>query len=90
MAKNETEPYYFGDLLNAEIPLKEVIFNSTEFRHGLNFRFQSSSNPRAVIGNNRVNISKEEAEAIRIADIVAASSCFPGCFEPLAFPEDFH
>ncbi|MGB5736773.1 MAG: patatin-like phospholipase family protein [Thiohalocapsa sp.] len=30
-----------------------------------------------------------EAKAIRIADIVAASSCLPGLFEPILFPDDF-
>lgn len=89
LKKADGKPYRFGEILNADIPLKEVVFNSTEFRYGIAFRFQRSANPDALIGNGKVSISKTEAEDIRIADIVAASSCFPGGFEPLAFPRDF-
>ena len=32
---------------------------------------------------------EREAAAIRIADVVAASSCLPGVFGPLGFPDDF-
>jgi predicted acylesterase/phospholipase RssA len=84
------KPYLFGDILNANIPLKEVIFNATEFRTGLAFRFQCSANSKAIIGNGNISIDKSDAADIRIADIVAASSCFPGGFEPLAFPGDFN
>ncbi len=83
------EAYRFDSVLNAEMSLREISFNATEFRHGLAFRFQRSQNPKAYIGNKRVNISKSDAEKIRLADIVAASSCFPGGFEPFAFPNDF-
>ena len=69
--------------------MKEITFNATEFRNGLAFRFIKSENSRARIGNGRVSIPRQEAAKIRVADIVAASSCFPGGFEPLAFPDDF-
>ncbi|BAY24986.1 hypothetical protein NIES2100_47850 [Calothrix sp. NIES-2100] len=82
--------YRFGDIINANIPLKEVIFNATEFRSGLAFRFQRSTNSNAKIGNGHISINESDAADIRIADIVAASSCFPGGFEPLAFPGDFN
>lgn len=87
------KPYRFGDILNAQIPLEEVIFNATEFRTGIAFRFQCSSNNnhfKGRIGNGNISIPKSDAIDIRIADIVAASSCFPGGFEPLAFPNDFN
>jgi predicted acylesterase/phospholipase RssA len=71
------------------IPLKELIFNSTEFRTAVAFRFQKSEDPGAKIGNGEVFISPEQAQQIRLADILAASSCFPGGFEPLSFPNDF-
>ncbi|MEO1672809.1 MAG: patatin-like phospholipase family protein, partial [Cyanobacteria bacterium J06631_2] len=58
--------------------------------YGLDFRFQRSAKPKARIGNGSISITKAEAADIRVADIVAASSCFPGGFEPLAFPEDFN
>jgi predicted acylesterase/phospholipase RssA len=71
------------------IHLQEIIFNATEFRTGIDFRFQKSRSSKARMGNGNVNISLEDAQKIRLADIAAASSCFPGGFEPLAFPYDF-
>jgi predicted acylesterase/phospholipase RssA len=72
------------------IPLTELIFNATEFRTAVAFRFRKSQHPNAKIGNGKVFITAEQARQIRIADIVAASSCFPGGFEPLSFPDDFN
>ncbi|HUI64603.1 MAG TPA: patatin-like phospholipase family protein [Bacteroidota bacterium] len=69
--------------------LEEIIFNATEFKTGLPFRFQRSENGNPKIGNGNVWISPATARKIRIADIIAASTCFPGGFEPLAFPRDF-
>ena len=71
------------------IHLQEIIFNATEFKTGVDFRFQKSWNDKGRIGNGNVSISLEDAQKIRLADIAAASSCFPGGFEPLAFPYDF-
>jgi predicted acylesterase/phospholipase RssA len=71
------------------IHLQEIIFNATEFRTGIDFRFQKSRSDKARMGNGIVTISLEDAQKIRLADIAAASSCFPGGFEPLAFPHDF-
>lgn len=79
--------HLFGEILDADIDIEELAFNATEFRHGIAFRFQKSAKGR--IGNGRISITKEDAAKIRLADIVAASSCFPGGFEPLAFPDDF-
>lgn len=81
--------YTFGQIMNSNIPVEEVVFNATEFRTGNAFRFWKSENPRAKFGNGSVRISKEVAKEIRVADIVAASSCFPAAFEPLKFPQDF-
>ena len=89
LKKTDGTPYLFGDILNAKIGIDDVIFNSTEFRYGLAFRFQRCSNPRGIIGNQKIRIKKKDAELIRMADIVTASSCFPGGFEPFAFPNDF-
>lgn len=79
------EPYRFGELLDSETQLSDAVFNATEFRHGIAFRFQGTGR----IGNDKLRIDKDDAKKIRIADIVAASSCFPGGLEPLAFPDDF-
>ena len=69
--------------------LREASFNATEFRTGNYFRFQRSASPDAVIGNRNLVVKREVAEMIRLADIAAASSCFPSAFEPLRFPDDF-
>lgn len=69
--------------------LREASFNATEFRTGNYFRFQKSASPNAVIGNRNLQVRKDVAEMIRLADIAAASSCFPSAFEPLRFPDDF-
>ena len=83
------KPWLFGAVLDADIPLREAVFNATEFRHGIAFRFQRSADSQARIGNFYFNVPRSAAARIRMADIVAASSCFPGGFEPLAFPDDF-
>lgn len=69
------------------MPLTDLTFNSTEFRNAIAFRFQTRKN--GLIGNGKVFISPAQARQIRLADIAAASSCFPGGFEPLNFPDDF-
>jgi len=79
----------FGDILDADIPINDIIFNTTEFVRGINFRFQKSADSRAKIGNYYMDIPLEVAKKIRLADIVAASSCIPGGFEPIIFPNDF-
>jgi predicted acylesterase/phospholipase RssA len=89
-------PELFGDRRFAEVlgsdtlQLREAIFNSTEFHTGLDFRFRRSTNERALLGNVNYRLPREVAQHIRLADIVAASSCFPGGFEPLVFPQQFH
>lgn len=90
----------FGLLLNETPPihLKHISFNATEFANALQFRFQSSEeiiNPvegeskRGIIGNYYLKIPLSIAQHIRMADVLAASSCFPGGFEPINFPHDF-
>jgi len=79
----------FGEIFANSGHLDDVIFNSTEFATGLDFRFQKVSNPAARIGNANWHITRDVAKQLRLADIVAASSCFPAGFEPLEFPADF-
>jgi len=69
--------------------LKEMVFNATEFKTGSAFRFQVSEY-RCLIGNRNIAICKKHARQIRVADIMAASSCIPVGMEPLFFPDDFH
>lgn len=94
-AKTLAEPDLFGDkrfdtlLDNETSHLKEVSFNATEFSSGNYFRFQRSKSVGAVIGNRNFKVNREVAGLMRLADIAAASSCFPGAFEPIRFPDDF-
>ena len=79
----------FGVFWNdREIHLKEIIFNATEFQTGNAFRFQRSPYP-CVIGNEHVSVSEEHARKMRLADVVACSSCIPIGLEPVVFPDDF-
>lgn len=88
-------PDLFGDRRFAEVlgarglQMDELIFNSTEFHTGLDFRFRASRSPRALLGNRNYRLPRAVAQHVRLADIVAASSCFPGGFEPLVFPQQF-
>ena len=64
------------------------------------FRFQATDkldNPDrdeeheyGLVGNARHSISRNLAREIRLADIMAATSCFPLVFEPFSFPNDFY
>jgi Patatin-like phospholipase len=76
--------------------LREVCVNSTEFEDGMSFRFQNSDGltRTGMVGNGYLYLSTDKdslpiVSKIHLADIVAASSCFPGGFEPLIFPDDF-
>jgi hypothetical protein len=80
---------------NTSTHLSEVCFNATEFYRGLLFRQQVKLQPdtkddqRFLFGNFVINLNHEAAKHIKLADILAASSCFPGGFEPIIFPDDF-
>jgi Patatin-like phospholipase len=76
------------------IPSFEVCFNSTEFYRGLSFRFQTEgkNGQHQIIGNNFLYFETDElaiVKKLKLADMVAASSCFPAGFEPIIYPEDF-
>lgn len=71
----------------ADSHLKYVCFNATDFSFGLAFRFQN----RGLFGNYRLYCEEINPfkGGIRIADAIAASSCFPMGFAPIIFPDDF-
>lgn len=82
--------------------LDYVIFNATELYSGLAFRFQygkPTQHPvpaearslrfEYLIGNGNLFVDHDLAKQLRLADVVAASSCFPGGFEPFVLPDDF-
>lgn len=78
-----------GDISENCSGLEDISFNATDFRTGNSFRFQKSNNQQVYSGNRFSQISGEINKQIRLADIVAASSCFPSGFEPIRFPADF-
>lgn len=71
-----------------------VCCNATEFQRGLSFRFQNEGGKSIfdLNGNKYIHFDEKQHEVvgkIKLADILAASSCFPAGFEPIIFPEDF-
>jgi len=80
----------------------EVCFNATEFMRGLSFRWQTNGGllrdktfDAGKTGNSYIYADKktqshlETLQRIKLGDIMASSSCFPGGFEPIVYPEDF-
>jgi len=80
---------HFGEVMRGVGLPENVIFNATEFHSGIAFRFRRTPNSAARIGNGNFVVPREVAEHVRLADVVAASSCFPGGFEPICFPDEF-
>ena len=89
-----------GDLMDKvnDIHIGHFAANATDFTNGLAFRFQATENTGTkpgttsgygIVGNNKIRIPREVARHIRLAEILACSSCFPSGFEPLVFPKDF-
>ncbi|HEY4205839.1 MAG TPA: patatin-like phospholipase family protein [Puia sp.] len=79
----------------------ELCVNATEFYRGLSFRWQTNGEPfgtkgTGLTGNQYIFFDKvfnrdafETLKQIRLGDIMASSSCFPGGFEPIVYPRDF-
>ncbi len=76
-------------------PLDEICFNTTEFYHGLLFRQavklkpDSKSDKTFLYGNYIIHLMNHAEKHLKLADLVAASSCFPAGFEPILFPDEF-
>lgn len=78
----------FGDLYkDSDGHLTDAIFGASEFTAGLQYRFLQSES--GEFGGGDLELPKEVAEKIRLADAAASSSCFPGGFEPMTMPTDF-
>lgn len=75
--------------------LQEICINATEFYRGLLFRQQIKLQPDSkddtsfLYGNFVINLKHNAIQNLKLADLLAASSCFPGGFEPIIFPNDF-
>ncbi|WP_461791640.1 patatin-like phospholipase family protein [Pedobacter sp.] len=77
-----------ADFSTMKSNLKTVVFNATEFTNAINFRFR---NPDRYLrtGNDAFRVATAVAKEIKLSDIIASSSCFPGGFEPLLWPDDY-
>jgi predicted acylesterase/phospholipase RssA len=76
---------------DTETHLEEVIFNATEFKSGIAFRFQHSESSTSYrVGNGKISISHDQAKQMKVSDVMAASACIPLGMEPMQFPQDFH
>ncbi|MFN8299472.1 MAG: patatin-like phospholipase family protein [Chitinophagales bacterium] len=80
---------------NSSSHIEEVCFNATEFYAGLPFRQQVKMQTDLLpdefffYGNFKVHEIGSWQLKFKLADVLAASSCFPGGFEPIIFPHDF-
>jgi predicted acylesterase/phospholipase RssA len=68
--------------------LEDIVFNATEFRTGVGFRFHKSEEDRPS-GSEFAPLPANYAQQARLCDILAASTCIPVGFEPIEFPNDF-
>ena len=72
--------------------LEETAFNTTEFNNGLAFYFQANGHKNFVrfIGNGYLRFADPAVvNKLKISDLIASSSCFPGGFEPMLYPFDY-
>ncbi len=77
--------------------LHHVTVSATDFSTGHPFRFQATKSivgrtgelSHGWIGNYYNRLRRDVAADIRLADVLAASSCFPIAFEPIMFPTHF-
>ncbi|HEY6902117.1 MAG TPA: patatin-like phospholipase family protein, partial [Puia sp.] len=77
----------FSSLNDMNSHLEAVVFNSTEFNNAIDFRFRNKGT--GFFGNYYSRVKQVYADEIKLADAMAASSCFPGGFEPILWPSDF-
>lgn len=82
-----TQGATFAALDDMQCHLEAVAFNSTEFTNAVDFRFRNRGT--GFFGNFYFRINNNQAGEIRLSDAMAASSCFPGGFEPIIWPTDF-
>ena len=88
-----------GDLMAKieDISIDDFSANATDFRNALEFRFhvgeavktEKNTTSRGTIGNTAYSLKRDVAAEILLAEVFAASSCFPGGFEALMLPQDF-
>ncbi|MFB0497422.1 putative acylesterase/phospholipase RssA [Mucilaginibacter sp. OAE612] len=76
-----------ADLDLSQTHLEAAVFNTTEFTNAVDFRFRNKG--AGYCGNFYLKVDAATAAETRLGDVMAASSCFPGGFEPILWPQDF-
>lgn len=76
-------------IVKKQTHLERVVFNATDFSTGTPFRFQNVEGTRFRFGNSKSHKYKNLIDKVKLGDILASSSAFPGGFEPISFPNDF-
>lgn len=89
----------FGAIMNSVRwdGIHHFAVDATDFELGAPFRFQATppindperEYPYGIIGRWQHKIRRENAYHIRLADIMASTSCFPLVFEPILYPDNF-
>lgn len=77
--------------------LEEICLNATDLFRGITFRqnikMRDDEHDEADrsfrYGNFYINLGLNTAKKLKLSDLLAASSCFPGGFEPIIFPNEF-
>lgn len=78
------------NIIEEKTHLERVIFNATDFDNTTQFRFQNIKGNQRRFGNGKVHsLYKDVINDIKLGDVIAASTAFPGGFEPIGFPNDF-
>lgn len=85
--KEFTEGKTFREFHTLNSHLEAVVFNSTEFKNGINFRFRNWGT--GFFGNYKFQVPEVLADEVKLSDAMASSSCFTGGFEPMIWPHDF-
>lgn len=84
---NTTE-FYRGILFRQTVKMQ---YDSKEAQHNpeLDENNDAEGDSTYLYGNFIINLNHAAARNLKLADLLAASSCFPGGFEPIIFPDDF-
>lgn len=69
--------------------LKKLIINATDFSEAIQFRIKNISGSEDFGNNKSDSPYLKEWKKVKLGDALAASSAFPGGFEPILFPNDF-
>ncbi|MBT8047542.1 MAG: patatin-like phospholipase family protein [Xanthomonadales bacterium] len=72
-----------------QMHLKDLFIHSTDFKTGLNFRFQFNDPTQGRVGDDQVYLTESQAKEFYLSDIMTTSACLPGLLEPMFMPADY-